>query len=43
MVLNIANGTVLKEYLTEKYANDEKIISFNESAAFVLSAHYTPV
>ncbi|KYZ75280.1 hypothetical protein AXX12_14070 [Anaerosporomusa subterranea] len=31
MVLNIANGTALKEYLTDKYANDEKIISFNES------------
>lgn len=31
MVLNIANGSVLKEYLVEKCAKDEKIISFNES------------
>ena len=31
MVLNIANGSALKEYLVEKCAKDEKIISFNES------------
>jgi hypothetical protein len=31
MVLNITNGTVLKEYLLKKHTNDEKIISFNES------------
>lgn len=31
MVLNIANGTALKEYLVKKCAKDEKMISFNES------------
>jgi hypothetical protein len=31
MILNIVNGTALKEYLVDKWQNDERIISFNES------------
>lgn len=31
MILNIVNGTALKEYLVDKWQNDENIISFNES------------
>jgi hypothetical protein len=31
MVLNIANGTALKEYLVDRWTTDEKNISFNES------------